>query len=273
MGQYKVPQNVEAEDHILGPLTFKQFIYGLSGFLWAAACFSLFRSVPAVMLIVGFPPTMLLMLLAFFKRDGQDFESLLIAMIAFFSAPHMRIWVKDDLIEQFHIEPTKKAAEVTQRNPKEVISELEKVSKLLDSRGWNLPPEQDPSLIRPSMPAMAHSDRIVAPPPPAPHAPDEPRTDMLDLKSSPLAQNLSELLSKAADDVREEAMTQMTTKPTRQQIAASTSGVTQAPGNDILKLATLNNDLTVSQIAAQATRLAPAPAQVQAAPAAPIRAA
>lgn len=272
MGQYKVPQNVEAEDHILGPLTFKQFVYGLSGFLWAAACFSLFRSVPAVMLIVGFPPTMVLMLLAFFKRDGQDFESLLIAMIGYFAAPHQRIWVKDDLIEQFHIEPTKKAAEITQRNPREVMSELEKLSKLLDSRGWNLPPDQDPSLVRPSMPATAHADRIVAPPQ-APHAPDEPRTDMLDLKSSPLAQNLSALLTKAADDVREEAMTQMTTKPGRQQMAASTSGVTPGPGGDILKLATLNDDLTVSQIAAQATRLAPAPVQAQAAPAAQMRAA
>ncbi len=266
MGQYKVPQNVEAEDHILGPLTFRQFVYGMAGFLWAAACFSLFRSVPAVMLIVGFPPTVLLMLLAFFNRDGQNFESLLIAMIGYFAAPHQRIWVKDDLVEQFHIEPTKRAAEITQRDPKEVMSELEKLSKMLDSRGWNRPPDQDPNIVRPSLPSTAHADRIVAPPP-TPHAPDEPRADMLDLKSSPLAQNLSELLTKAADDVRDEAMTQMT-KPGRQQMAQSTSGVTQTPGGDILKLATLNDDLTVSQIAAQATRLAPAPAQAPAAPAA-----
>jgi hypothetical protein len=84
---------------------------------------------------------------------------------------------------------------------------------------------------------------------------------MLDLERSPLAQNLAELLREAADDVREEAMNQMTAKPARRTAGAaaapSISGVTQAQTGDILKLATQNDDLSVTQIAAQATRMAP----------------
>lgn len=260
MGQYKVPQDVEAEDKILGPLTFRQFIYALIGAGWGIICFALFRAVPALLAVVGFPPTMLFLLLAFYKRDGQNFEQILIAMVGFFAASRRRVWVKDPVAETFHIEPTKRAAEVTQRNPEEVISELEKLATLVDSRGWNEPPQPETHAIFPSTP---NEDRMVAPPP-APHAPDMPKTDMMDMQHSPLAQNLSELLRQAAEDVREEAMQQMNTPKAKAPAAlanaqSSITGVTPQQPNDIVKLATQNDDLSVSQIAAQATRLVPPP--------------
>jgi hypothetical protein len=260
LGQYKVPQNVEAEDKILGPLTFRQFIYALMGFGWAALSFAILRGIPAVMVVVGFPPTMLLLLLAFYTRDGQNFEQILIAMVGFFASSRRRLWVKEDVAETFHVTPTPHAAEITQRNPAEVISELEKLASLIDSRGWNEPPKPEGNQM--VVPATAHEDRMVAPPP-APHAPDMPKTDMLDMQHSPLAQNLAELLREAAEDVRVEAMEQMDAKPGRKQptaltkAQASISGVTPNQTGDILKLATQNDDLTVSQIAAQATRIAP----------------
>jgi hypothetical protein len=265
VGQYKVPQNVEAEDHILGPLTFRQFIYALIGFFWAAACFGLFRGVPVLMAVLGFPVSMLFFLLAFFRRDGQDFEQLLIAMVGFFAASHQRLWVKEEIAETFHIKPTPVAAEVTQRNPEVVRSELEKLTTLIDSRGWNMPPDVQPATDPTALPSTAHEDRIVAPPPPTPHAPSEvsAKDDIFDMKHSPLAQNLAQLLNEAADDVREEAMSQMNTPGRRGAAQESTSAVTAMPQGDIVKLATQNDDLTVSQIAAQAERMAPAPEAMQ----------
>ena len=263
MGQYKVPQNVESEDKILGPLTFKQFIYAFIGCGWALISFAIFHAIPALMILIGAPPTLLLLLLAFYTRDGQNFEQLLIAMIGYFASDRHRLWVKEEVVETFHIEPKKVVAEATQRNPVEVRSELEKLARLIDSRGWNQPPQPEPELLTPRhlVPMTTHEDRIVTPPS-TPHAPDEPQVDMLDLQRSPLAQNLSELLRQAAEDVREEAMNQMATRTaapaTAQQPApTSISGVTAAAPNDILKLATQNDDLSVSQIAAQATRIAP----------------
>lgn len=270
MGQYKVPQNVEAEDKILGPLTFRQFIYALIGAGWGIICFTLLNKIPAIMILLGFPPTMLFMLLAFYTRDGQNFEQLLIAMVGFFAAPHKRIWVKEPIEETFHITPTKHAAEITQRNPADVLSELEKLALLIDSRGWNRPPEPDTNIVRPT---TQQEERIVAPPV-APHPPDEPHADMLDLQRSPLAQNLAQLLAEAAEDVREEAMNQMNQAPGRKAVPAALATaqanlnglapagypVTAASTSDILKLATQSDELTVSQIAAQATRMAPQPA-------------
>jgi hypothetical protein len=265
MGQYKVPQNVEAEDKILGPLTFKEFIYALIGFGWAALTFAILRKVIVAYVIIGLPPALFMFLLAFYKRDGQSFEQLLVAMVRFFAASRRRPWMKDDLIETFHIEPTKVVAEMSQRNPAEVRSELEKLANLIDSRGWNSPPDQQPAQI---LPTTQHTERIVPTPPPPPHAPGEAPTDILDLKQSPLAQNLAELLRAAAEDVRTEAMQQMNGQVAQPATTASakpaptpisTSGVTAAPADDILQLATESDDLTVSQLAAQATRLVQLP--------------
>lgn len=264
MGQYKVPQNVEAEDKILGPLTFKEFIYFLMAFFWAAICFGIFRKVPILMILVGGPPTTLLLLLAFYNKDGQSFEQLLLAMVQFFAANRKRVWVKDELVETFHVEPTKVALEQTQRNPAEVRSELEKLANLIDSRGWNEPPQPESNL---TMPTTQHAERIV--PPPTPQAPGEAApTDMLDLQQSPLAQNLAELLRTAAEDVRAEALQQMNGRSMAPATATagapapapiSTSAVTVPSTGDILQLATQSDDLTVSQIARQATRLVQLP--------------
>jgi len=222
------------------------------GFGWAALSFAIFRQIPVLMVVIGFPPTTLLLLLAFYNRDGQSFEQLLLAMVGFFATSRRRAWSKDDIIETFHVEATVIAAEATQRNSAEVRGELEKLANLIDSRGWNHPQEPEPSQI---MPSIAHTDRIVPTPPPTP---GEVPTDILDLQQSPLAQNLAELLRAAAEDVREEAIQQMAGKPVRPVKGApaptSISGVTAASPNDILQLATQSDELSVTQIAAQATR-------------------
>ena len=267
MGQYKVPQDVEAEDHILGPLTFRQFIYGLMGFGWGALSFAIFRGVPVVMIIVGFPPTMLLLLLAFYTRDGQNFEQILIAMVGFFAASRKRLWVKEDAIETFHVEAPPQIAEVTQRDPEQVMASLEKISRLIDSRGWNLPQNHDNESIKPS---VAHQDRLVVPNAPQPQ--EDPAADMLDLQQSPLAQNLANLLQGAQEDAKAQAVSQMGApiQPHHRKRAggSSISDVTPNQSDDILKLATQSDDLSVSQVAAQATRLAPPgyPQQVESRP-------
>lgn len=271
MGQYKVPQNVEAEDKIIGPLTFKQFVYALIGFGAALLSFILFKSLPVVMIIVGAPPTILFLLLAFYTRDGQNFEQLLIAMVGFFANSRKRLWRKEEIIESFHIEPKKVIAEQSQRNPAEVRSELEKLATLIDSRGWNQPAPAETNL---AMPTPHLNDRLIAPTAPA-HDASQPKAseDILDLQHSPLAKNLAELIEEAAVDVRQEAIEQMQAMHTaagRRQATAtaaanaataataqSISGVTTPSQDDILKLATERDDLTVSQLASTAGRIAP----------------
>lgn len=69
--QFQVPQFIEVEDKIFGPLTFKQFIYVAGG---AGACYLLWRVLPlflAAPLILGVGG--LSASLAFFQFNGRPF--------------------------------------------------------------------------------------------------------------------------------------------------------------------------------------------------------
>ncbi len=69
--QFQVPQFIEVEDKIFGPLTFKQFVYLLGGvgaayLLWRA--FPVMVAGPLIIAVVGFAAA-----LAFFKFNGRPF--------------------------------------------------------------------------------------------------------------------------------------------------------------------------------------------------------
>jgi hypothetical protein len=219
MGQYTVPQNVEAEDQIIGPLTFKQFVYAMIGFGWGVLVYAAFNKIIILMLVLILPVSGLFLMLAFFRRDGQNFEQLLIAMVGYFGNSRKRIWQKDDSLTTLYIAPKKEAEAAVQRSATEIHGDLERLSQLIDSRGWNQQQttSQSNELLRQQ---TAVSDRLVTPQAPteeevAAAAEAEPTTDMLDLQNSPLAQNLAGLINQASEDVRREAISQMS--PTTRQ--------------------------------------------------------
>lgn len=69
--QFQVPQFIEVEDKIFGPLTFKQFIYVAGG---AGIAYILWRALP---IYIAAPLSMLFVILglalAFFQYNGQPF--------------------------------------------------------------------------------------------------------------------------------------------------------------------------------------------------------
>lgn len=95
MPEYQVPQFIEHETKIVGPLTFRQFIYVGGGsvilfilfFTIGEKNFFLFFIIAA--LTGGFA-----LALAFVKVGGRSFGSTLFSMIGFFSSPRIFIWQK-----------------------------------------------------------------------------------------------------------------------------------------------------------------------------------
>jgi len=264
MGQYKVPQNVEAEDKIIGPLTLKQFIYCIIGVGWALLCFLLFRAFIPLMIVVGAPVTIIFMLLGLYQRDGQNFEQYLVALVGFFSQSRKRLWTKEPIVESFKIEPVKAAAEQSQRNPVEVRSQLDKLATLVDARGW-AEQHDDQGVLQADqiLAPRGDNDRLIMPQAPKGESSitqADGENDVLDLENSPLAQNLSALIDQAASEVKTEAIESMNAPGVavpKVAVPAPSVSVTTPGANDILKLATERDDLTVSQLAAQATRVVP----------------
>jgi len=91
--QFQVPQFIEVEDKIFGPLTFKQFIYILGA---AGVGYVLYRALPiflAAPLILGFLG--LGAALAFFRYNGQPFILALEHGFFFFVRTKLYLWSSD----------------------------------------------------------------------------------------------------------------------------------------------------------------------------------
>ena len=91
--QFQVPQFIEVEDKIFGPLTFKQFIYlaGGAGFayiLWRIL--PIFLSAPLIAAIIGFGVA-----LAFFKYNGRPFILAIEHAFFYFTRSKLYLWSSD----------------------------------------------------------------------------------------------------------------------------------------------------------------------------------
>jgi hypothetical protein len=135
MLQYKVPQNVEVEDKIIGPLTAKQFIQAIIGcmvlyLLYALLPFSLF-------VIAGIPVALFFAALALYKVNDQPFEKFLISLINYIIRPNQRVWKKEIKMPDIKVVKTKKEEKEKPPEKKEVTrSRLDELAYILDTRGW-----------------------------------------------------------------------------------------------------------------------------------------
>jgi len=88
--QYPIPQNVDIEDKLIGPLTLKQFLYLLGGgileFLW----FSMFDM--EFFVLVSIPTIGLAAALAFVKIYDKPFIEFLLVMAHFVVTSRRRVW-------------------------------------------------------------------------------------------------------------------------------------------------------------------------------------
>lgn len=90
--QFVVPQFIDAEDKIFGPVTARQFIILMVGGL---TCFALFKLLSFVtFLIVGIPIICLSGIVAFVKINGQAFHYFFLNLIQTFKKPKLRVWQK-----------------------------------------------------------------------------------------------------------------------------------------------------------------------------------
>jgi len=124
--QFEVPQFIEVEDKIFGPLTLKQFIYLAGGAGMSFALYSLLPILISVLLII--PVLILSGALAFYKKDGRPFILTVESAFKYTLGNKLYIWKKE--------RRKKKKKEVV-----DVVQQLN-IPKLSDSKlkdlGWSL---------------------------------------------------------------------------------------------------------------------------------------
>lgn len=88
----QVPQFIDIEDKIIGPLTLKQFIILLLG----GGVIFLFYTILkfSVFILVAIPLAVFTLGLAFYKVGGQKFTKFVASLLKFISKPNIYIWKK-----------------------------------------------------------------------------------------------------------------------------------------------------------------------------------
>ncbi len=143
MEQFKIPVDVQVEDKIVGPLTFRQLvIVGIGGGI--AYFFYIFLStryfwevwVPPVFIVAA-----LTLAFAFVKINDMTFFKFILATIGFNLIPRKRIWKKGDgdvLISVINPPKTQTKKDKNKENEDDVMDKqkkIEELTKLIDSKG------------------------------------------------------------------------------------------------------------------------------------------
>lgn len=279
MAVYKVPQDVEADDKLIGPFSFRQFIYLIivaisMGLAWGLSQLFLPLAIIPLPIIVFFGA------LALPLRKDQPMEVYLAAIVSFHLKPKKRLWQPDGIQELVEIVAprTKEIRRTKDLSQNEAEQRLSYLAQIADTHGWavrgvaTMPTQNTPmndDLYFEAQQAQdvlddtgrlgtrfdskivntenQHRETVIAQmraKATAPASPDPPAVQsQLALGDDPLSQALAQATTR-----------QSASEPTAsvQQTTTSTSETTLSP--DIISLAS-NPDLSIETIAHEAKRI------------------
>jgi hypothetical protein len=92
--EFQVPQFIEVEDKLFGPLTWRQFVYLVGG---AGFCFILYHFLPIFLaILLMLPVAGLTAALAFYKMNGKSFVQIAQAALGYQFSEKLYLWRKSD---------------------------------------------------------------------------------------------------------------------------------------------------------------------------------
>src|SRR3569623_2019391 len=112
MATYKMIQDIEAEDKILGPLSLRQFIYALISAICLYISFICLTKHVAFLLILFLPPALFTGFFAFPFGQDHPTEVWALAKIRFMFKPRRRIWDQSGVKELVTVTVPKKIERV-----------------------------------------------------------------------------------------------------------------------------------------------------------------
>ena len=129
MQQFQVPQFINIEDRIIGPLTLKQFLYLLGAAAVALIGWSLLHFI--LFVLVAIPFSGLFVAMAFVKIDEQPLPTLFFSAISYYLHPRLYLWRQ--------VPEKKKAAAVQAQKEEGLLASIPKLSESkLNDLAWSL---------------------------------------------------------------------------------------------------------------------------------------
>lgn len=214
MATYKVLQDIEAEDKLVGPLSLRQFIYAGIAAICGYLIFLSFSKNAWPFSFIFLPPMLFCAFFAVPWGKDQSTEIWALAKLRFMLKPRRRIWDQSGAKELVTITVPKRIERhlTNGLNQYEVKSRLRALADTIDSRGWAVKNVNVNMYSQPSSIALEASDRLV----PASTLPQEvaavdvrPSDDILDEHANAVAHHFDDMITASASAHHQDLMNQM----------------------------------------------------------------
>lgn len=129
--QYGVPQFIDVEDKIVGPLTAKQTLFLMMGGAFLLLIFSFFTVGFFIVAVVVIAP--LTLLFAFYKPKGISVSQFLANFAKYYTSNHLYVWRRENEGSMFNAVQKKKAAEKEVETKQVSRSKIRELAWVLDT--------------------------------------------------------------------------------------------------------------------------------------------
>ena len=146
MAEYKVAQDVEAEDKLIGPFSFRQFIYLIIAAVAVALAWGL-GQVFIGLAVIPLPFIIFFTVLALPLRKDQPMEIYIAAIISYRLKSRKRIWSPDGIESLIEITTPKVVEEHLTKDLSQMETEkrLSYLADIADTKGWSIRHTTEPT--------------------------------------------------------------------------------------------------------------------------------
>lgn len=215
MATYKVPQDVEADDKLIGPFSFRQFIYLIVVAMAGAIAWGL-AQIFVGLAIIPLPVIIFFGALALPLRKDQPMEIYMAAMVSFFLKPRQRTWDPEGVESLIEISAPKtvEVKRTKDLSQTEASQRLSYLANIVDSGGWAIRGVS-------GAPGTAMNSDV--------YLEAQSATDILDTNTS-VAHTFDQMMLQSTERMREEARQRMMQATTVQApVAAPVAAAPIAP--------------------------------------------
>ncbi len=242
MAVYKVAQDVEADDKLIGPFSFRQFIYLIIVAFAGALAWGL-SQLFAPLAVIPLPVILFFGALALPLRKDQPMEIYMAAIVSFYIKPRKRLWVPDGIESLVEITAPKvveihRTKDLSQTEAERRLSYL---ADIADTGGWAIRHAATPMNMAPDGGAMVSDVFFEA----------QQTVDVLD-DGGGVSQNIDSMINQADVRRRQEMIERIHTGAAAPQTPAVTAqAVNDAFANPQITAPTLMSDPYATQYASQ----------------------
>ncbi len=213
MATYKVPQDVEADDKLIGPFSFRQFIYLIIVAMAGALAWAL-SNIFIGLIIIPLPVIVFFGALALPLRKDQPMEIYMAAIVSFYLKPRLRKWDPEGVESLIEISAPKtvEVQRTKDLSQDEAQQRLSYLASIVDSGGWAI------RGVGAAPGGVMNSDVYLE---------AQSAQDVLDTNTT-VAQNFDQMMAQSTERMKEEARQRMM-QATMPQPQPQPAAISQAP--------------------------------------------